>query len=126
MCHVNKTHSGQFTLSTSQRKDKWAEKKTTKTTKTTRGVGGVGVRFPPLSLSLFSSFFPSSIPSRHTPPAERLEQVSLLLCDISSPLFQNIQAKGKGGTLFSWKDTSHKTLIESKGTTVKWINLSPS
>ena len=27
MCHVNKTHSGQFTLSTSQRKDKWAEKK---------------------------------------------------------------------------------------------------
>ena len=123
MCHVNKTHSGQFTLSTSQRKDKWAEKKTTKTTKTTRGVGGVGVRFPPLSLSLFSSFFPSSIPSRHTPPAERLEQVSLLLCDISSPLFQNIQAKGKGGTLFSWKDTSHKTLIESKGTTVKRINL---
>ena len=120
MCHVNKTHSGQFTLSTSQRKDKWAEKKTTKTT---RGVGEVGVRFPPLSLSLFSSFFPSSIPSRHTPPAERLEQVSLLLCDISSPLFQNIQAKGKGGTLFSWKDTSHKTLIESKGTTVKWINL---
>ena len=27
MCHVNKTHSGQFTLGTSQRKDKWAEKK---------------------------------------------------------------------------------------------------
>ena len=54
MWQVNKTHSGQFTLSTSQRKEKWAGKKKQ------RGggwEGGVGVRFPPLSLSLFSSLF---------------------------------------------------------------------
>ena len=52
MWQVNKTHSGQFTLSTSQRKEKWAGKK-----KNNGGGGGVG--FPPLSLSLslFSSLF---------------------------------------------------------------------
>ena len=50
MCQVNKTHSGQFTLGTSHRKEKWAGKKN-------EGGGGVGVRFPPLSLSLFSSLF---------------------------------------------------------------------
>ena len=122
MCHVNKTHSGQFTLSTSQRKEKWAEKKQQQQQQRRGGGLGWGSLLSP-SPSFPPYFFPSSIPSRHTPPAERLEQASLLLCDISSPLFQNIQAKGKGGTLFSWKDTSHKTLIESKGTTVKWINL---
>ena len=37
MCHVNKTHSGQFTLSTSQRKDKWAEKKQRKQRKQREG-----------------------------------------------------------------------------------------
>ena len=51
MCQVNKTHSGPFTLGTSQRKEKWAGKKTR------GGGGGVGVKFPPLSLSLFSSLF---------------------------------------------------------------------
>ena len=119
MCQVNKTHSGQFTLGTSQRKEKWAGKKKTRE----EGVGsGWGSLLSP-STSFPPYFFPSSLPPRRTPPAERLEQASLLLCDSSSALFQNIQAKGKGGMLFGGKDSSLKTLIESKGTTAKWINL---
>ena len=55
-----------------QRKEMWVEKKQQQQ----RG-GEVGVRalLRPLSLSLFSSlFFSRSLPSRHTPLSERLEQ----------------------------------------------------
>ena len=94
MCQVNKTHSGQFTLS---------RKRSEQEEKLTRGGGWGRSEVFPLSPSpsFPPNFFLSSLPPRRTPSAERLEQASLLLCDISSPLFQTIQAKGKGGTLFS-------------------------